>query len=221
MPYKFDINRTFVRNHQLDRVQNPFPPRLKHNLEVAYTELPALISKCNTFMTTGTINWKLYRLYFDPQGNANPSNVRFVRSVFLTLPQWALTKTLTFFYAEGYEVGADLDPGFRMAAYCLTLGQNSRIAHEGSGVRIGFSQLASFFQPRDLAGFVLHELVHKLGKSMGRDIIDHNIAAGGPAYGRDPCRTLATENAASAITNADNYRCYMKEANDLGFLGQV
>jgi hypothetical protein len=220
MPYKFDTKDTFFKGGRLVTESKPFPGPLKRNLETSYTLMPILIGRCVNLTTAGTIAWPLYRRWFDPAGVANQSNVRFVRSVFATLNQWSTTKALTFFFAEGNQVSR---LNSTMGAYCvtLTLEKDSKVVHEGSGVRIGFSFLANIFQPRDLAGFVLHELTHKLGKSIGRDILDHKTADGTFAYGSNSCLRLAMENAAAAITNADNYRCYMKEANDMDFMGPL
>jgi hypothetical protein len=215
MPCKFDETDTSIKNGRLVRERRPFPNGLKRKLERSYNfELPLAISICVRRTNLACFDWDLYKRWFDPQGEANQPNVEFVCSVFSALYDWTTpdsTKTLHFFFADQNEV-EKRNP--TMAAYCSTLGAEPGVAHVGSGVRIGFSHMANIFQEWDLAGFICHELAHKLGKQLGRDIVDHG-------YGKDLCLGFARDTPVKATANADNYRCYLKEANRRDFLGQM
>lgn len=215
MPCKFDEFDASIKNGRLVRERRPFLPAVKRKLEQAYNfQLPLATSICVRRTNLACFDWDLYKRWFDPQGETNQPYVEFVCSVFSALYDWTApdsTKTLNFFMAGQNEV-EKRNP--TMAAYCSTLGPEHGVGHVGSGVRIGFSHMANIFYEFDLAGFICHELSHKLGKQLGRDIVDHG-------YGKDLCLGFARNTPLEAITNADNYRCYLKEANQQGFLGQV
>lgn len=178
--------------------------------------MPGLIQTCVQRMTVGAINWQLYRKWFDSQGNANQENVRFVRSVYSTLGTWRQTKTLRFFNATGNAIQAST-PG--VCAYVWQLPAHSQatgVAHIGSGASIGIAagMVAPMWTDNDVAAILSHELVNKLGKECGRDIVDQ-----APAYGRTACLAKSAGDPASALTNADNYRLFMKEANNVAWIG--
>jgi len=182
-----------------------------------YNAIPLMVQTCVQRMTAGTIDWPLYKKWFDPQGNTNPANVQFVRTVFTTLGQWRQSKTLRFFDATGNAIEASA-PG--VCAYVWLLpahGLATGVAHVGSGVRIAITQgmVAATWTDRDVGAIICHELVHKLGQECGRNIVDQ-----APAYGRSNCLTKASTTPAIALTNADNYRCFLKEANNIAWIGE-
>jgi hypothetical protein len=157
------------------------------------------------------MDWPLYHRWFDPGFSA--ARVAFVRSVFTSLREWLNSKTLTFFDATHNAVGVAM-PG--VAAYVWQLGAGADVAHVGSGVRIGMSDglVLPVWTNNDVAGLIAHELTHKIGRQHGYNIIDAN-----PPYGRDNCLAKAAgPNPQEAATNADNYRCYLKERNGVAWV---
>jgi hypothetical protein len=188
---------------------SPWRPRLT----AAYYFLPGLAQTCVDNLTPGQINWPLYHRWFDPGGMGSPARVAFVRLVFTSLRQWVDSKTLTFFDCTANAIGVAM-PG--VAAYVWQLGPGAGVAHVGSGVRIGMANglVHPAWTNNDVAGLIAHELTHKIGLQHGYNIID--VA---PAYGRDNCLAKAAgPNPQNAVTNADNYRCYLKEANGLAWV---
>jgi len=185
-------------------------------LKAAYVLLPSLINTCIQRMTPGTIDWPLYRTWFDPAGNANMANVQFVRRVFSTLGQWVAGKTLRFFDATG---NATDDPAFCAYVWMLSATPESSVSHVGSGVRIGISggMVRATWTTKDVAALITHELVHKLGGECGQPIFDN-----APGYGRVACLAKAlAPNPILALTNADNYRLYLKQANGIPWIGDL
>jgi hypothetical protein len=157
------------------------------------------------------MDWPLYHRWFDPGFSA--ARVAFVRSVFTSLRQWLDSKTLTFYDCTASAIRAGV-PG--AAAYVWPLGAAADVAHVGSGVRIGMSQglVHPLWTNNDVAGLIAHELTHKIGRQHGYSIID--VA---PAYGRDNCLAKAAgANPQEAVTNADNYRCYLKDSNGVAWV---
>src|SRR6476646_6310916 len=130
-----------------------------------YNAIPLMVQTCVQRMTAGTIDWPLYKTWFDPQGNTNPANVQFVRTVFTTLGQGRQSKTLRFFGATGNAIEASA-PGVWAYVWLLPAhGLATGVAHVGSGVRIAITQgmVAPTWTDRDVGAIICHELVHKLG----------------------------------------------------------
>ena len=139
------------------------PAAWQQPLTNGYNAMPGLVQTCVHAMTAGTIDWGLYRRWFDPQGNANPNRVQFVRSVFTTLATWRQSKTLRFFNATGNAVYVAA-PG--VCAYVWQLGPAglaTGVAHVGSGVRVGIAagMVSPVWSTADIAAIISHELVRK------------------------------------------------------------
>jgi hypothetical protein len=187
------------------------PALWRPTITAAYGVLPGLAQTCVNSLTAGQINWPLYHRWFDPAGMGSAERVKFVRGVFTTLHGWTNSKTITFFDCSANAIGVAV-PG--LAAYVWRLG--AEVDHIGSGVRIGMSNglVNAAWTNNDVAGLIAHELVHKIGRQHGYPIVD--VA---PAYGRDNCLAKASGgNPQDAATNADNYRCYLKEANGIAWV---
>jgi lysine-specific metallo-endopeptidase family protein len=192
------------------------PATWQTRLTNAYAAMPGLIQQCVQRMTPGSIDWALYKRWFDPQGNTNPANVQFVRNVFTTLSQWRQSKTLRFFNATGNAIEQS-SPGVCAYVWLLSSDTNPGVAHVGSGVRIAVTagMVSPTWITNDMAAILFHEISHKVGLQCGRNILDNN-----PPYGRTACLAKATGgNPIQALTNADNYRCYIKEANGIPWKG--